>query len=488
MYKKSALEIRDLIYKKKLTATEVVNYFFNRIKVFDKDISAFLTTIPERALKKAKSIDEKIKANKPVGKLVGIPLAIKDNINIKDEITTCGSQFQKNYKAPFSATAIELLEKEDAIILGKTNLDEFGMGSSTENSSFGFTKNPWNLKCVPGGSSGGSTAAIAARLGLCSLGTDTGGSIRQPAAFCGLVGFKPTYGRVSRHGLVAFGSSLEQIGPITTNVKDTALLMETIGKHCAKDSTSLNLPQESYLENLKMDLKNIKIGAPYHFLENINPEVHQNFKESIKVLKDLGAEIIDINLDILKYSIAAYYIIATAEASTNLARFDGIKYGQRSENANTLDEIYELSREEGFGPEVKRRIMLGTYVLSAGYQDAYYKKAQKARTLIIQAFEKAYADCDLVVIPSAPSPCFEIGAIRDPLQMYLQDLFTICANLGGFPAVSIPSGFNKDNKPLGLQMIAPTMHDVNVLSYAHAFENAVKHFEKIPPLFDKEKK
>jgi len=469
MHSKSAIELRDLFLAKGVSAEEITTYFLKRIEKYDQQLNSFIDVYSKRALKKAKELDSKMRQNKSMGKLSGIPIAIKDNINIKDEITTCGSKFLSNYRAVFSSSVIELLEDNGAIILGKTNLDEFAMGSSCEASSFFSTKNPWNPKYVPGGSSGGSASSVAARLAPISFGSDTGGSIRQPAAFCGIVGFKPTYGRVSRYGLVAFGSSLDQIGPMATNVQDIGLIMEVIGSHCKKDSTSLNLPNETYLENLPTSFKNIKVGIPYHFLEDLSSDASKNFEDSINILKENGCEIIDINLDIFKYSIAVYYILATAEASTNLARFDGIRYGKRSSRAKSLEEVYELSREEGFGEEVKRRIMLGTYVLSSGYQDAYYKKAQKVRTLIIQAFEKAFDACDFVAMPTCPSPCFEIGAIQEPIEMYLQDLFTIPANLAGLPSISLPSGFDKDNKPLAFQMLSPALHDVKLIQYANVF-------------------
>ncbi len=448
-------------------------------------LGAFLTVLGPRILLKAEALDKKRSHNKPLGKLAGIPIAIKDNMHIAEEITTCGSKFLKNYKAPFDATAIRLLEEEDALLIGKTNLDEFAMGSSNENSAYFPVHNPWNLKCVPGGSSGGSAAAVAARLSLIATGSDTGGSIRQPAGLCGIVGFKPSYGRVSRYGLVAFGSSLDQIGPISTTVADAALTMEVIGRQCKWDSTSLDLPPETY--KLTRDLSEIKIGIPNKFLENLKPDVQKNFLTAIDVMRSLGAKTVEIDLDILKYSIPVYYILATAEASTNLARFDGIRYGVRSPSAKTLEEIYDFSRKEGFGREVKKRIMLGTYVLSAGYQDAYYKKAQKIRSLILDAFEKAYEVCDAVVTPVTTSGAFEAGTIHDPVEMYLQDIFTVPANLAGLPAISVPSGFDHNHLPLGIQIIGPHLCDVSIMSYAYAYEQA-SHWTRIPPRFNGEEK
>lgn len=483
MHTLSAIEIRQKFIRGELSATEIVQYFLNRIEKFDPQVGAFLTVSKERALSKAHALDLKKSSGKHLGKLAGIPIAFKDNIHVKDEISTCGSKFLTNYKAPFESTVAQLVEGEDAIVIGKTNMDEFAMGSSTENSALQKTSNPWDLKCTPGGSSGGSAAAVAARLCPIAFGSDTGGSIRQPASLCGIIGFKPTYGRVSRFGLVAFGSSLDQIGPLTTSVADAALIMEVIGRHCEKDSTSIPLPAEEYLNHLPDTIKGLKIGVPWQFLEKLATEPKKLFNHSIEILKGLGAEIVDVNLDLLKYSIAVYYILATAEASTNLARFDGIRFGHRSARAKTLDEVYEMSKEEGFGPEVKRRILLGTYVLSAGYQDAYYKKAQKVRTLMIRQFEEAFEKCDLVATPVSPFAAFEIGSIKDPLQMYLEDIYTISSNLAGLPAISIPNGFTAERKPVGLQLIGPQKLDVQVIQAAHAFEKATGYNKQIPPQF-----
>jgi aspartyl-tRNA(Asn)/glutamyl-tRNA(Gln) amidotransferase subunit A len=409
-----------------------------------------------------------------LGKLAAIPIAIKDNMHIEGEITTCGSQFLKNYRAPFTATAVKALEKEDALFIGKTNLDEFAMGSTTSNSSFFPTHNPWDLKTVPGGSSGGSAAAVAARLSLIATGSDTGGSIRQPAGLTGIVGFKPTYGRISRYGLVAFGSSLDQIGPMTTTVADAALAMEVMGHHDPHDATSMDLPPEIYPLHHKLEEGTV-LGVPWQFLEGLKPEILANFKESIEVFKSLGGKIVEIDLSVLKYSIAVYYILATAEASTNLARFDGIRYGVRSKEAKNLEEVYELSRKQGFGREVKQRILLGTYVLSAGFQDAYYKKAQKVRTLILDAYERAFNQCDAILMPVAPSAAFEAHSVHDPIEIYLQDIYTVSANLAGLPAISVPSGYNKTGLPLGLQILGPQMCDVSVMQIAYAYEQAARH-------------
>lgn len=486
MYRYSAKELASLVQKGEISATQVAEKTLARIEHFDPKILAFLGLMKERVLTRAKAVDAKRAAGKPLGKLAGVPIALKDNMHVKGELTTCGSRFLANYRALFDATVTRLLDEEDALIIGKTNMDEFAMGSSTENSAFQKTKNPWELSCSPGGSSGGSAAAVAARLCPLALGSDTGGSIRQPAAFCGIVGYKPTYGRVSRYGLVAFASSLDQIGPLSTTVEDAALLIEILGRHCEKDSTSLSTPPENFLKHLTSDLKGKKIGVPRRFLEGLTPDVAACFDKSLEVFQNLGAKIVDVDLDILKYSIATYYILSTAEASTNLARFDGIRYGLRSKEAKTLDEVYDLSKQEGFGPEVKNRILLGTFVLSSGYQDAYYKQAQKVRSLIIQKVGEAFAKCDAIALPSSPFATFPLGAIQEPLQMYLQDIYTICANLTGLPSISVPCGFNKEKKPIGLQIFAPAQQDRVVLSFAHAFEKATDHV-KIPPLFAEEK-
>ena len=477
----SALQLRDLFASGHVRAVDIVSHFLTRIEKHNPSLGAFLSVLGERALIKAENLDRKRAHNQPLGQLAGIPIAIKDNMHIQNEITTCGSKFLKNYRAPFSADVVRFMEQEDALLIGKTNLDEFAMGSSNENSAYRPVFNPWNFKCVPGGSSGGSAAAVSAGLSLMATGSDTGGSIRQPAGFCGLVGFKPTYGRVSRYGLVAFGSSLDQIGPMTRTVSDTALMMEVIGRNSPHDSTSLDLPQEAHLDHLKKDLHGITFGVPWRFLEGMRKENYDNFIASVERLKSLGAKIQDIDLAICKYSIAVYYIVATAEASTNLARFDSIRYGVRPEAAKTLDEVYDLSRKEGFGTEVKKRIMLGTYVLSSGFQDALYKKAQKVRTLILNAFEKAFETCDAIALPTAPTGAFELNSIHDPVEMYLQDVFTIPASLAGLPAISVPSGFDSKRLPLGIQIIGPQMHDAPVIRYGYAFEHEMvrpKDFEE----------
>lgn len=483
MHTLTAIELRNSFLEGKFSATEITQHFLKRIHLHNPSIGAFIHTFEERALLKAQELDKKRASGEKLGKMAGIPVAIKDNIHIEEELTTCASKFLSNYRAPFSATVTTLLEEADAILIGKTNLDEFAMGSSTEHSSIQKTSNPWNERYVPGGSSGGSAAAVAARLCPIALGSDTGGSIRQPASFCGITGFKPTYGRVSRFGLVAFASSLDQIGPFATNPKDAALAMEVLGHHCSRDSTSIPIPPEKYIEQLDRGIKGLKIGVPRNFLEKLEQEPKRYFEESLRCYEALGAEIHDIDLDILNHSIAVYYILATAEASTNLARFDGIRYGVRASDASTLKEVYELSKEQGFGPEVKRRILLGTYVLSAGYQDAYYRKAQKVRTLIIRKFEEAFKKCDVIAMPTTPSTAFEKDAIKDPVTMYLEDLYTISANLAGLPAISIPSGLTSKGLPLGLQLLAPQQSDVNLLTVAHAYSEASQHHTLIPNKF-----
>lgn len=483
MHTLSATLLREQFAKGAISAQEIVKNTLSRIEQHNPTLGAFLAVFSERALQQAAQLDEKRQKGEPLGRLAGVPIAFKDNINVKNEITTCGSKFLTNFKAPFNATVTNLLEQEGAIIIGKTNLDEFAMGSSTENSALLKTANPWNLACSPGGSSGGSAAAVAARLCPLALGSDTGGSVRQPASLCGISGFKPTYGRVSRYGLVAFGSSLDQISPFATDVEDIALMMEIIGRHCEKDSTSIPKGPDQILTQLKKPIKGMKIGVPWQFLEGLQSEARKSFDDSLEVLKAQGAECVEVDLSILKYSIAVYYILATAEASTNLSRFDGIRYGKRSERATTLDEVYDFSRQEGFGDEVKRRIMLGTFVLSSGYQDAYYKKAQKVRTAIIQKYKDAFSICDMIATPTSPFAAFEIGSIKDPLQMYLADIYTIGANLAGVPAISIPSGFTADGKPIGLQLTGPQLSDARLLNGAWNFQNATSYHKQFPKEF-----
>lgn len=480
MHEWSAVELRDKFGKGEVSATEIATAFLERIEAVNPKTNAFLKILDQRSLAQAKRLDEKRAKGETLGKLAGVPIAVKDNLHIRGEITTCGSKFLSNYRAPFSASAVEFLEREGAILIGKTNCDEFAMGSSNEHSAFGPVHNPWNLDYVPGGSSGGSAAAVAARMAPLSLGSDTGGSIRQPAALCGVSGFKPTYGRVSRYGLVAFGSSLDQIGPFAHSSRDIGLLMEVMGQHDERDATSLTTPPDTYTFN--GDMKGLRVGVPYSFLEGLDPKIRANLDASLEVMKGLGATLVDVNLDVLKHSVAVYYILATAEASTNLARFDGVRYGVRSPDAMTLAEVYDLSKAAGFGPEVKRRILLGTYVLSAGYQDAYYKKAQRVRTLVIRSFKQVFEQCDVVATPTSPTAAFKIGAKREPLEEYLSDVYTIGANLAGLPGMSVPCGFTDDGLPLGLQLLGPQQADVHVVQMGHAFEQATRYNEKVPQL------
>lgn len=482
MHTKSASELHRDFLNGIVSAKEIVLYFLDRIQTHNPTLNAFLLVHEERALKQAEILDAKKAKGDPLGKLAGIPIAIKDNLLVKGELCTCASKMLENFVAPYDATVIELLESEDAILIGRTNMDEFAMGGSGTHSAFGSTKNPWDLSATPGGSSSGSAASVSACLSPLSLGTDTGGSIRQPAAFTGIVGYKPTYGRVSRYGAIAFGSSLDHIGPFARNVEDIALAMEVMGKHCDLDSTSLRSPSIRYTEEIQKPITKTRVGIPWDFLENLCGEAGENFKNSIDVLKNLGMEIVDVDLSILKYGISIYYILATAEASTNLARFDGIRYGYQSPDAKTLDEIYKLSRSQGFGWEVKNRILLGTSVLSSDSYEECYAKAQKVRTLIISKMREAFRKCDMIAMPTAPSTAFPLEGMDDPLKEYLQDLYTVGANLAGLPAISLPSGMSKSGKPFAIQFMGPQTEDARVLRFAKAFETAF-NFEGFPPAF-----
>lgn len=468
MHLESATEIHRSFLRKERTAESITRYFLERIERLNPEIGAFITVLTERALQRAAELDRADKTS--LGRLAAIPIALKDNIHVKGVKTTCGSAFLSNYVAPFDATVTELLEAEGAIIVGKTNLDEFAMGSSTEHSALQATKNPWNLAWSPGGSSGGSAAAVAARLCPLALGSETGGSVRQPAAFCNLVGFKPTYGRISRYGLVAFGSSLDQISPFARNTEDLALLLEVIGTHCPKDSTSLPTADYRYSDHLHTGIEGKRVGVDFAQLQEIGSFTKELFMESIERLKSLGASIVEIDLSLLKTGVCVYYIVAPAEASTNLARFDGIRYGKRSSKAKTLAEVYDLSKEEGFGREVKRRIMLGTYVLSSNFHEALYCKAQRVRTLIIGQYNEAFTKCDVIASPVTADGAFERGSITDPLREYLEDIYTIPASLAGMPAVSVPAGFSPKGQPLGLHLTAAQKQEGTLFRFAHAFE------------------
>lgn len=481
-------ELQKKLNNKELTSEEIVKAYIKNIEEKDVEVQAFLTKVEEDAINEAKDIDEKRKNGEiPENSLAGIPIGIKDNINVKGLKTTCASKMLENFISPYNATVVENLQAENLINLGKLNMDEFAMGSSTEHSAFKKTRNPWNLNKVPGGSSGGSAAAVAANIVPWALGTDTGGSIRQPASFCGVVGMKPTYGLVSRYGVVAFASSLDQVGPITKDVTDTAILLNVIAGHDEKDSTSVNKPKKDYTKALKNDVKGIKIAVPKEFFaEGVNEDVKKNLENAIEIYKSLGAKVEEISLDVNKYSLATYYIIACAEASSNLGRFDGIRFGYRAKNANSLKEIYKNSRTEGFGKEVKRRIILGTYVLSSGYYDAYYKKAEKVRTLILEEFEKVFKKYDVILTPTSPTTAFNIGEnIKDPLTMYLADICTVPVNIAGLPGISIPCGVDKDGMPVGMQLIGNRFNEDAILNAAYTFEQKIKFKENHKPEFKK---
>jgi aspartyl-tRNA(Asn)/glutamyl-tRNA(Gln) amidotransferase subunit A len=465
--------LRHSLLTKEVSTTEVVMAFLERIQTFDPQVKAYLTILADQALQIAQQFDSGKKSLEH-SLLGGIPLAIKDVLCTTGIPTTCGSRILEHFKPPYDATVIEKLQQAGSIFLGKTNLDEFAMGSSTENSAYGPTYNPWDLSRVPGGSSGGSAAAVAADLCAGSLGTDTGGSIRQPASFCGVVGLKPTYGRVSRFGLVAFASSLDQIGPITKDVEDAALLLEAIAGYDRRDSTSVNQPVPYYRTGLQQSIKGLKLGIPREYLvAGMHPEVRDAVEQAIATCRDLGAAIVEVSLPHTEYGVAAYYIIAPAEASSNLARYDGVKYGFRSADARDLLSMYHQSRSQGFGAEVKRRIMLGTYVLSAGYYDAYYKKASQVRRLIRDDFTRAFAQCDALLTPVAPIPAFKIGEkADDPLQMYLSDVCTLPGSLAGVPGISVPCGFSSEGLPIGLQILGPHFREDLILRIAYQFEQA----------------
>ncbi len=467
-------ELKEKLAKKELTVQEITKAYVDKINEKEKDIGAFITTLCDEALEEAKDIQEKIDAGEIKGELAGIPIGIKDNMCTKGIKTTCASKMLENFVSPYDATVVEKLKKQHMIDLGKLNMDEFAMGASTEYSAFHITRNPRNLNTVPGGSSGGSAAAVAANLVPWALGSDTGGSIRQPAAFCGVVGLKPTYGLVSRYGLVAFASSLDQIGPITKDVEDAAILLNVIAGHDERDTTSENREKVDYTKCLKNDVKGLKIGVPREFFgEGINEEVKEKLEAAIEKYKEMGAEVEEFSLDIADYALATYYIIACAEASSNLGRFDGIRYGYRTKNFTDLKEIYRNSRSEGFGDEVKRRIILGTYVLSSGYYDAYYKKAQQVRTLVRKEFDKAFEKYDILLTPTSPTVAFEIGTrSTNPLEMYLADICTVSVNIAGLPGISIPCGEDSKGMPIGMQLIGNRFEEEKILNAAYTYEKA----------------
>ena len=483
--KLTAQDIVAGIASKKFLAVEIAEAALRRAKSLDPKIKAFNTLLEDLARDAAKKVDADVAKGK-IGKLAGVPIALKDNLCLNGTRTTCSSKILENYVPPYTATAVQRILDEGGIPIAKTNLDEFAMGSSTENSAFFTTRNPWDITRVPGGSSGGSAAAVSAGIAPLALGSDTGGSIRQPAAMCGITGFKPTYGRVSRYGLIAFASSLDQIGPFTRTVADTALLTAVMSGKDDFDATSAELPVPQELFNLKApdSLKGVKIGIPKeYFIPGTDKEVDAAIKAAIETYKAMGAEMVDVSMPHAEHAVAVYYVVATAEASSNLARFDGVHYGHRTKEKVGLVDLYSKSRAEGFGPEVKRRIMLGTYALSSGYYDAYYLKAQKVRALITKDFTDAYAKCDAILCPTAPTAAFKIGEkSSDPLSMYLSDIFTISANLATVPGISIPCGLTREKLPIGMQLMGKPFDEVGLLRIAAAFQSRTQHHLAAPSL------
>jgi aspartyl-tRNA(Asn)/glutamyl-tRNA(Gln) amidotransferase subunit A len=476
-------ELGARLKKREISSVELTESVLARIAATDERVGSYVTLCRENAVEDARRADECLKSGGAASPLLGIPIALKDIFITKGIRTTCCSKILGDFVPPYDGTAVAKLKAAGAVVIGKTNMDEFAMGSSTENSAFLSTRNPWNLDRVPGGSSGGSAAAVAADQCIAALGTDTGGSIRQPAACCGIVGLKPTYGRVSRFGVIAFASSLDQVGPMTKDTTDCALMLEAVAGHDASDSTSVPTPVPSYLKSLDGSVKGVRVGLPKeYFISGMQPEVEKAARDAVKTLENNGAEIVDVSLPHTEYAVAVYYIIATAEASSNLARYDGMKYGYRA-TAKDLTETYFKTRHEGFGAEVKRRIMLGTYVLSAGYYDAYYLKAQKVRALIKKDFDEAFKRCDVIVTPTAPTTAFKIGEkTADPLQMYLSDIFTISVNLAGIPGLSLPCGFDDAGMPIGMQIIGRHFDEARMLKVAHAYESATEWHKKKPEL------
>lgn len=479
---KTAKEINHLFLSKEISAREIVDEFYKQVDAVEKKVEALNFLTKDLAYRQAEELDKKLASGEKLSKIAGVPIVIKDVLCVKGFPATCSSKILENFIAPYESTATGKLWAGGALCIGKSNMDEFAMGSSTENSAFRKTKNPWDLKRVPGGSSGGSAASVAAMEAPVSLGTDTGGSVRQPASFCGVVGLKPTYGRVSRFGLIAFASSLDQIGPFGRNIYDVSLILHCISGHDLRDSTSLDVDVPNYLDALKVEsVKGKKIGYVKELMgEGIDKEVKEAIEHSLSLFSSLGACVIEISMPNVKYSLPVYYIIATAEASSNLARYDGVKYGYRKAGEKDILAMYKTSREGGFGPEVKRRIMLGTYALSSGYYDAYYKKAQQVRKLVTQDFLNSFEETDLLVTPTCPTTAFEIGSkTEDPLSMYLSDIATIPASLAGLPAISLPCGFDSKGLPIGLQIIAPALSEELLLGAAYAFETTSNVSEKL---------
>jgi aspartyl-tRNA(Asn)/glutamyl-tRNA(Gln) amidotransferase subunit A len=482
LHQLSATEIQGRVAAREVSAEDVTRAHLERLNAVEPKLDAFLLVLGDRALENARRLDARLARGEAAPPLAGVPVAVKDVLDIEGFPTTCGSKILEGYRPPFTATAIERLETAGAIVVGKTNMDEFAMGSSTENSAYKKTRNPWDPGRVPGGSSGGSAAAVAARMVPVALGTDTGGSIRQPAALCGVVGLKPTYGRVSRYGLVAFASSLDQIGALTRSVEDAALVASVLCGVDPRDATSAPLPVPNFKELLGPGPLGLRVGVPWGFLEEgVDPRVLASFRDALGVLESRGAQVRRVELPHLTHAIATYYIVATAEASSNLARYDGVRYGLRAP-ASELRRMYGETRDLGFGPEVKRRIILGTFVLSSGYYDAYYLRAQKVRTLIRRDFETAFASCDVVATPTTPTPAFRFGEkTDDPLQMYLADIFTVPANLAGIPGLSLPSAPAGD-LPCGLQLLARPFDETSLLRAGHAYQQVTSHHERTPPL------
>jgi len=483
LFDNSVSELHQLLHKKELSVTDLVEESYKRINEVDDKVQAFLTLDEEKARNAAKAMDDRLGTDDAKGLLFGMPIGIKDNIVTKGLRTTCASKILDNFDPIYDATVMNKLHNAETLTIGKLNMDEFAMGSSNENSAFKKTKNPWNLETVPGGSSGGSAASVASGEVLFSLGSDTGGSIRQPAAFCGVVGLKPTYGRVSRYGLVAFASSLDQIGPVTRTVEDNAYLLQAISGLDPMDSTSANVEVPNFAQALTGDVKGLKIAVPKEYLgEGVREEVRQSVLDALKVLEKLGAVWEEVSLPHSKYALAAYYLLSSSEASANLARFDGVRYGYRTDDATSLIDMYKKTRSEGFGEEVKRRIMLGTFALSSGYYDAYYKKAQKVRTLIKNDFDEVFKKYDVIIGPTTPTPAFKIGEnIDDPLTMYANDVLTIPVNLAGVPGISIPCGFS-NGLPLGLQIIGKYFDESTIYKTAYAFEQATDYHKQKPVL------
>ncbi len=484
LLRKSAKEQSEALRNGEVSAVELTKASLNRIKNIDDKLGAFNSLTEETALNTAKKVDEKLAKGEKLPLLAGVPLALKDNMNLIGSKTTASSKILENFVSPYNATVTEKLLNNLVPIVGKANLDEFAMGSSNENSAFKKVHNPWNLNKVPGGSSGGSAAAVASCEATLALGSDTGGSIRLPASFCGIVGMKPTYGIVSRYGLIAFASSLDQIGPFARTVEDAAMLLEVIAGHDKHDSTSLNRPVENYTAHLTDDIKGKKVGVIKDLMgEGLSDDVRKAVENAIETYKSLGAEIVEIDLPNIKYSIGIYYILATAECSSNLARFDGVKYGHRTEHAENLLEMYCKTRAEGFGDEVKRRIMLGTYALSSGYYDAYYKKAQQMRRLVTEDFVNAFKKADILISPTCPNTAFDLGSkANDPLAMYLTDIATISANLAGIPGMSVPAGFDRDGMPIGLQILAPQLGESSLFNFGYKFEQEHDYYKKQPKI------